>query len=137
MVEDFGGNFKKIGGCLSAVRKANSRYRVTVCVGLNYNLEDFSNIDQPITSIKSFLNSFPKEHGLYREKDFTKDELFQSVQNFAELFLKNLFFVQKFGLAAFYNEEDLGHRFGSKHYWLYLERNVTVFNEDKKQFLTG
>ena len=137
IVEDFDGNFKKIGGCLTAIRKENSRFWVTVGVGLNYNLEDFSNIDQPTASVKSFLNSFPKEHGLYRERDFTKDELFQSVRCFAELFLKNLALIQQKGLAAFYNEEDLKHRFGSKHYWLYLGEKVTVFDEDKRTQLTG
>ena len=137
MVEDFDGNFKKIGGCLTAVRKENSHYWVTVGIGINYNLEDFSNIDQPTTSVKSFLNSFSKEHGLYRENDFTRDELFQSVQRFVELFLKNLSFVREKGLAAFYDKEDPVYRFGSKHYWLYLGQNVTIFDEDKKQLLTG
>ena len=139
MVEDFDGwkNFKKIGGCLTAVRNEGTRYWVTVGIGINYNLEDFSNIDQPTASVKSFLNSFPKENELYRENDFTRDELFQSVQRFAELFLKNLALVQKNGLAAFYNEEDFFYRFGSKHYWLYLGQKVTVFDEDKKKQLTG
>ena len=139
MVEDFDGwkNFKKIGGCLTAVRKENSRYWVTVGIGINYNLEDFSNIDQPTASVKSFLNSLHKKCGLYRENDFTRDELFQSVQRFAELFLKNLALVQKNGLAAFYDKEDLFCRFGSKNYWLYLGQKVTVFNEDKQMQLIG
>jgi biotin-[acetyl-CoA-carboxylase] ligase BirA-like protein len=139
MVEDFDGwkNFKKIGGCLTAVRKEGSRYWVTVGIGINYNLEDFSNIDQPTTSVKSFLNSFPKKHGLYRENDFTRDELYQSVQRFSDLFLKNLALVQKNGLEAFYDKEDPLEQFGSKHYWLYLGQNVTVFDEDKRMQLTG
>lgn len=139
MVEDFYGwdNFKKIGGCLTAVRKEGSRYWVTVGIGINYNLEDFSNIDQPTASVKSFLNSFPKEDGLYREEDFTEDELRQSVQRFTQLFLKNLSFIRQKGLAAFYNEEDFEYRLGSKNYWLYLGQNVTVFDEDKKTQLTG
>lgn len=137
MVEDFGGDFKKIGGCLTAVRKEDSHYWVTVGIGINYNLEDFSNIDQPTASVKSFLNSFPKEHGLYHKRDFTRDELFQSVQSFAELFLKNLALIQQKGLATFYNEEDLEYRFGSKHYWLYLGQKVTIFDEDKQMQLKG
>ena len=137
MVEDWNGDFKKIGGCLTAVRNEGTRYWVTVGIGINYNLEDFSNIDQPTASVKSFLNSFPKEHGLYREQDFTKDELFQSVQRFTQLFLENLAIIQQNGLAAFYDEEDLFCRFGSKNYWLYLGEKVTVFDEDKKQLLTG
>ncbi len=137
MVEDFDGILKKIGGCLTAVRNEGTRYWVTVGIGINYNLEDFSNIDQPTASVKSFLNSFPKGHGLYREKDFTRDELFQSVQCFAELFWKNLALVQKNGLKVFYNEEKLFYRFGSKHYWLYLGQKVTIFDEDKKTQLTG
>ena len=137
MVEDWSGDFKKIGGCLTAVRKEDSRYWVTVGIGINYNLEDFSNIDQPTASVKSFLNSFPQEHELYRENDFTRDELFQSVQNFAELFLKNLALILQKGLVAFYDEEDPFFRFGSKHYWLYLGQKVTIFDEDKKTQLTG
>ena len=74
---------------------------------------------------------------MYRENDFTKDELFQSVQRFAELFLKNLALIQKNGLAAFYDKEDPLEQFGSKHYWLYLGQNVTVFDEDKKAHVTG
>jgi hypothetical protein len=113
-------NFKKIGGCLTAVRKEEARYWVTVGVGINYNLEDFSNIDQPTISVKSFLNSFGRNHKSYRENDFTRDELFQSVQKFAELFLNNLAFVQKLGLAKFYDKEDPFWQFGSESYWLYL-----------------
>ena len=130
-------NFKKIGGCLTAVRKEDSRYWITVGIGINYNLEDFSNIDQPTASVKSFLNSLPKKCELHRENDFTRDELFQSVQRFAELFLKNFVLVQKNGLAAFYDKEDQVYRFGSKNYWLYLGQKVTVFDEDKKKQLTG
>ena len=139
MVEDFDGwqNFKKIGGCLTEVRKEGSLYWVTVGIGINYNLEDFSNIDQPTASVKSFLNSLPKKHGLHREKDFTRDELCKSVQRFADLFSENLSFIRQKGLAAFYDEEDPFCRFGSKNYWLYLGQNVTIFDEDKKQFLTG
>ena len=137
MIEDWSGDFEKIGGCLTAVRNEGTRYWVTVGIGINYNLEDFSNIDQPTASVKSFLNSFPKKCGLYRENDFTKDELFQSVQRFAELFLKNLALIQKNGLAAFYDKEDPLEQFGSKHYWLYLGQNVTVFDEDKKAHVTG
>lgn len=137
MVEDWSGAFKKIGGCLTEVRKEGSLYWVTVGIGINYNLEDFSNIDQQTASVKSFLNSFPKKCGLYRENDFTKDELFQSVQRFADLFLKNLALVQYNDLAAFYNEEDWKYRFGSKNYWLYLGQKITVFDEDKQMRLTG
>ena len=137
MVEDWNGDFKKIGGCLTAVRKEGARYWVTVGVGINYNVEDFSNIDQPTASVKSFLNSLHKKCGLYRENDFTRDELFQSVQRFAELFLKNLALVQKNGLKAFYDKENPLDQFGSKHYWLYLGQNVTVFDEDKKAHVTG
>ena len=137
MVEDWNGDFKKIGGCLTAVRKEDSRFWVTIGVGLNYNLENFSNIDQPTASVKSFLNSLPKKCGLHRERDFTRDELFQSVQRFAELFLENFALVQKNGLEAFYDKEDLFCRFGSKNYWLYLGQKVTVFDEDKKKQLTG
>lgn len=137
MVEDWNGDFKKIGGCLTAVRKEGTRFWVTIGVGLNYNLEDFSNIDQPTASVKSFLNSLHKKCGLYRENDFTRDELFQSVQHFAELFLKNLALVQKNGLEAFYDKENPLDQFGSKHYWLYLGQNVTVFDEDKKAHVTG
>ena len=137
MAEDFDGNFKKIGGCLTAVRNESSRFWVTIGVGLNYNLEDFSNIDQPTASVKSFLNSLHKKCGLYRENDFTRDELFQSVQRFADLFLKNLAIIRQKGLAAFYGKEDPFHRFGSKHYWLYLGQNITVFDEDKQMHLTG
>lgn len=137
MVEDFDGILKKIGGCLTAVRKEGARYWVTVGIGINYNLEDFSTIDQPTASVKSFLNSLPKKCGLYRENDFTRDKLFQSVQRFAELFLKNLALVQKNGLAAFYGKESPLEQFGSKHYWLYLGQNVTVFDEDKKAHVTG
>ena len=130
-------NFKKIGGCLTAVRKEDSRYWITVGIGINYNLEDFSNIDQPTASVKSFLNSLPKEHELYREKDFTEDELRRSVYHFAQLFWKNLALVREKGLAAFYDKEDLFYRFDSKNYWLYLGQKVTVFDEDKKKQLTG
>ena len=139
MVEDFDGwqNFKKIGGCLTAVRKEDSRYWITVGIGINYNLEDFSNIDQPTASVKSFLNSLPKERKLYREKDFTEDELRRSVYHFAQLFWKNLALVREKGLAAFYDKEDLFCRFDSKNYWLYLGQKVTVFDEDKKKQLTG
>ena len=137
MVEDWNGDFKKIGGCLTAVRNEGTRYWVTVGIGLNYNLEDFSNIDQPTASVKSFLNSLHKKCGLYRENDFTRDELFQSVRCFAELFLKNLALVQKNGLEAFYDKENPLEQFGSKRYWLYLGQKVTVFDEDKKKQLTG
>ena len=137
MVEDWNGDFKKIGGCLTAVRNEGTRFWVTIGVGLNYNLEDFSNIDQSTASVKSFLNSFPKEDRLYRENDFTRDELVRSVQRFAELFLKNLALVQKNGLKAFYDKESPLDQFGSKNYWLYLGQKVTVFDEDKKKQLTG
>ena len=137
MVEDWNGGFKKIGGCLTAVRNEGARFWVTVGIGINYNLEDFSTIDQPTASVKSFLNSLHKKCGLYRENDFTRDELFQSVQRFAELFLKNLALVQKNGLKAFYDKENPLDQFGSKHYWLYLGQNVTVFDEDKKAHVTG
>lgn len=86
MVEDWNGDFKKIGGCLTAVRNESSRFWVTIGVGLNYNLEDFSNIDQPTASVKSFLNSLHKKCGLYHENDFTRDELFQSVRCFGNCF---------------------------------------------------
>ena len=122
---------------MTEVRKEGSLYWVTVGIGINYNLEDFSNIDQPTASVKSFLNSLPKKHGLHRKNDFTQDELFQSVQRFANLFLKNLALTRHKGLAAFYDKEDLFCRFGSKRYWLYLGQKVTIFDEDKKQFLTG
>jgi biotin-(acetyl-CoA carboxylase) ligase len=129
-------NFK-IGGCLTAVRKEEARYWVTVGVGINYNLEDFSNIDQPTISVKSFLNSFGENcKWLHRENDFTKDEFLKSVQKFAKLFLDNLEFIQHAGLAAFYEGNSL-EPFGSKRYWLYLGQKVTIFDEDKKQFLTG
>ena len=137
MVEYLNGDFKKIGGCLTAVRKEGSCFWVTIGVGLNYNLEDFSNIDQPTASVKSFLNSFPKGHGLYRESDFTEDELRRSVHHFAKLFWKNLALVREKGLEAFYDKENPLDQFGSKHYWLYLGQNVTVFDEDKKAHVTG
>ena len=139
MVEDFDGwqNFKKIGGCLTAVRDEGTRYWTTVGIGINYNLEDFSNIDQPTASVKSFLNSFPGTHGLYRESDFTEDELHQSVQDFSNLFSKNLALIQYKGSAAFYDKEDPFFRFGSQNHWLYFGQKVTVFDEDRNKQLTG
>ena len=147
MVKDFDGCFKKIGGCLTTVRNEGTRFWVTVGVGINYNLEDFSDIDQPTASVKSFLNLLCEKSQLYERKgqlhferfenDFTKDELFQSIRDFVKLWTKNILLIQQNSLSAFYGEDDPTYSFSSKHYWLYCGQKVTIFDEDKQKSLTG
>ncbi len=113
---------KKIGGCLSHVRPWTEGHWVTIGVGLNFNLDPsaFKNIDQPVTSLKSLLRN---------DTDYSFLEIYAAAQTFADLFTKNLYWYCRIGAHQFFKD--------CQHLWAYLNYNVEVFDEDRKEWLEG
>lgn len=113
---------KKISGCISHIRRWNELYWVTIGLGINYNLDlvYVRTLDQPATSLKLLQKS---------SRDYEVADIFESVQRFAERFVKNLCWYQQIGWRQFYND--------CQPIWLYLNEEVSVFDEDKKQWIKG
>lgn len=105
----------KISGCLAVVHG----HWATIGIGINYNLEQLKTIDQPVTSVRLLLNqNYP----------FSQTAIFEKIQRFSRLFMTHW-------LSYSYQPASLSD--ACNPYWLHLHQNVTVFDEDRSQQLTG
>lgn len=115
-------NQKKISGCLSYVRRWNDVYWVTIGIGINFNLSEdiMKEIDQPVTSLKI----------LYKNKEnYSLQELCTCAQNYSDLFLRNLYWYLRVGVKQFFKD--------CRGYWAYLGDTVSIYDEDKGQWVNG
>ncbi len=115
-------NHKKISGCLSYVRRWNEVYWVTIGIGINFNLNEYviKEIDQPVTSLKIlFRNS----------EDYSLQELSVCARDFADLFMRNLYWYRRVGAKQFFKD--------CRDYWMYLNDNVNIYDEDRRQWVSG
>ena len=113
---------RKIGGCLTYIRPWNKLFWVTIGVGINFNLdkENIKEIDQPATSLKILSK---------RNLDFSFSDIYIEIQNFANIFTKNLHWYHRIGAKQFIKD--------CNDFWLYLNQNIVVFDEDKKAWIEG
>ena len=113
---------RKIGGCLSYMRRWDDVYWVTIGIGINFNLskDTMKEIDQPVISLKTLLNN---------KGDYSLQDLSVCVQDYADLFWRNLYWYHRVGAKQFFKD--------CHKYWLYLGDNITIFDEDRQQWLNG